>query len=74
MIQIEHGWAEHAKCLVETLPDDPSAAPYAYRAAGLTAVTEEFYPEGRHENLNEINRNEVTWDLIKWLNWVADTP
>jgi len=36
----------------------------AYRAAGLTHVHSQFYPEARHELLNEINRNEVTADII----------
>jgi alpha-beta hydrolase superfamily lysophospholipase len=27
-----------------------------------------LYPEGRHEMLNELNRNEVISDLIDWLN------
>ncbi len=39
-----------------------------YRAAGLTDVTVKIYPEARHETLNEINRDEVTADLIAWLN------
>jgi alpha-beta hydrolase superfamily lysophospholipase len=39
----------------------------AYRAAGLEDVRHEFYPQGRHESLNEINRDEVTRDLIAWL-------
>jgi len=39
----------------------------AYRAAGLEEVTYKSYPEGRHESLNEINRDEVTLDLIAWL-------
>jgi len=39
----------------------------AYRAAGLRHVTHKVYPEGRHESLNEINRDEVTRDLITWL-------
>lgn len=30
-----------------------------YRAAGLRDVTEKYYPGGRHETLNEINRDEV---------------
>ena len=38
----------------------------AYRAAGLS-VEEKIYPEGRHEMLNEINRDEVFADLISWL-------
>lgn len=39
----------------------------AYRAAGLKNVTHKVYPEARHECLNEINRDEVTRDLIAWL-------
>jgi alpha-beta hydrolase superfamily lysophospholipase len=39
----------------------------AYRNAGLTRVTSRIYPGGRHEMLNEINRDEVTRDLIAWL-------
>jgi len=27
-----------------------------------------LYPEGRHEMLNETNRDEVTADVIQWLN------
>jgi len=39
----------------------------AYRRAGLRSVTHRFYPGGRHEMLNETNRDEVTRDLIAWL-------
>jgi alpha-beta hydrolase superfamily lysophospholipase len=42
----------------------------AYRAAGLQNVTYKVYSEGRHEMLNEINRDEVTRDLIAWLDGV----
>jgi alpha-beta hydrolase superfamily lysophospholipase len=42
----------------------------AYRAAGLQNVTYKLYPDGRHETLNEINRDEVTRDLIAWLDGV----
>jgi alpha-beta hydrolase superfamily lysophospholipase len=38
-----------------------------YRAAGLR-VTTKIYPDARHETLNEINRDEVTADLVAWLN------
>jgi alpha-beta hydrolase superfamily lysophospholipase len=38
-----------------------------YRAAGITNVTEKYYPEGRHEMLNETNRDEVMRDLVSWL-------
>ncbi len=37
-----------------------------YRAAGLD-VTAKIYKDGRHEMLNEINRGEVTRDLVGWL-------
>ncbi len=39
----------------------------AYRAAGLGRVTHRFYAEARHEPFNEINREEVTRDLLAWL-------
>jgi alpha-beta hydrolase superfamily lysophospholipase len=39
----------------------------SYRAAGLTRLTTRIYPDGRHEMLNEINRDEVTRDLIAWV-------
>lgn len=35
--------------------------------AGLTRVTHKLYKDGRHEMLNERNRDEVTADLIAWL-------
>ena len=37
-----------------------------YRAAGLD-VTAKIYPDARHETLNETNRDEVTRDLVDWL-------
>ncbi len=39
----------------------------AYRRAGLARVTHRFYPGARHELFNETNRDEVTRDLIAWL-------
>jgi alpha-beta hydrolase superfamily lysophospholipase len=38
-----------------------------YRAAGIANVSEKYYPEGRHEMLNETNRDEVMRDLVGWL-------
>jgi alpha-beta hydrolase superfamily lysophospholipase len=43
----------------------------AYQAAGLENVTHRVYREGRHESLNEINRDEITRDLITWLDVVT---
>ncbi len=37
-----------------------------YRKAGLN-VQLKLYPEGRHEMLNELNRDEVMDDLLAWL-------
>lgn len=42
----------------------------AYKAfcrAGLHDVTIRLYPEGRHEMLNEENRDEVKQDILRWL-------
>ena len=42
----------------------------AYKAfcdAGLHDVTIRLYPGGRHEMLNEINREEVMQDILAWL-------
>ena len=39
----------------------------AYAKAGLEKVTYTFYPGGRHEMLNETNKQEVYDDIIAWL-------
>jgi alpha-beta hydrolase superfamily lysophospholipase len=44
-----------------------------YRAAGLRDVSEKYYPEGRHEMFNEINRDEVMADLLRWLRRIVPT-
>lgn len=38
-----------------------------YRDAGVADVTVTVYPGGRHEILNETNRDEVTADIVAWL-------
>jgi alpha-beta hydrolase superfamily lysophospholipase len=38
-----------------------------FRTAGLRDVSVHLYPEARHEILNETNRDEVTDDLVAWL-------
>ena len=40
-------------------------------AAGFTRLTTRIYPGARHETLNETNRDEVTSDLIAWLDGVV---
>ena len=42
-----------------------------YRDTGHGKVTTSIYADGRHEMLNEINRDAVTADLISWLKTVA---
>jgi len=39
-----------------------------YNKLGIKNLTYKFYPGGRHEMLNETNRDEVTKDTIAWLN------
>ena len=38
-----------------------------FRAAGMRDVTVKLYAQGRHEMFNETNRDEVTEELIAWL-------
>ncbi|MBU3016796.1 alpha/beta hydrolase [Paraglaciecola agarilytica] len=38
----------------------------AYQKHGFSRVTHQFYQGGRHEMLNETNRDEVTSDFIQW--------
>ena len=38
-----------------------------FRAADCRDVTVKLYPQGRHEMLNELNRQEVMEDLLAWL-------
>jgi alpha-beta hydrolase superfamily lysophospholipase len=39
-----------------------------WREAGVQHIDTLYYPGGRHEMLNETNRDEVTRDVIHWLN------
>ncbi len=43
----------------------------AYAEAGLSRVSHCSYEDARHELVNETNREEVTRDLVTWLNQVA---
>jgi alpha-beta hydrolase superfamily lysophospholipase len=38
-----------------------------YKQLGIKDLSFKFYEGGRHEMLNEINREEVMMDIIKWL-------
>ena len=45
---------------------------HRYEKAGLYDVSHDFYPEGRHEMLNEINRDEVRGRLLAWISSVLE--
>lgn len=40
----------------------------SFLRAGMTDVTMKLYHEGRHEMLNELNRDEVYRDVLAWFN------
>ncbi len=42
-----------------------------YRDAGVADVTVALYPGARHEVFNETNRDEITTDLLAWLDRVT---
>lgn len=41
---------------------------------GVSAVTLRLYPQARHELLNETDRDEVTADILSWLDDALTTP
>jgi alpha-beta hydrolase superfamily lysophospholipase len=43
----------------------------ALKAAGFTRLTTRIFSGARHETLNETNRDEVTRDLITWLDGIV---
>lgn len=43
-----------------------------YRRAGVYDISSHFYAGGRHEMLNEINREEVRADLLAWISAVLE--
>jgi hypothetical protein len=42
-----------------------------YRRAGIQDISYDFYPGGRHEKLNEINRHEVLANLA-WISAILE--
>jgi|SRR5262245_12996842 len=43
-----------------------------YRHAGIERISSDFYPGGRHEMLNEINRDDVRARLLGWMSTVLN--
>lgn len=46
----------------------PTSLERAYFAAGLSDITLKLYPDARHELLNDTCREQVTADVVEWLN------
>lgn len=50
----------------------------AFRKAGMTDMSLRIYPLGRHEILNEINKDEVYQDVLRWIcekcGWDPENP
>jgi alpha-beta hydrolase superfamily lysophospholipase len=42
-----------------------------WREGGVSNIETAYYKDGRHEMLNEINRDEVTADILRWLDKVS---
>lgn len=42
------------------------------QSSGHTSVTIKLYPEARHEVLNELNKDQVMADLLKWISASSD--
>jgi alpha-beta hydrolase superfamily lysophospholipase len=38
-----------------------------YKKCGISDISMRLYPDGRHEMLNELNRDEVMLDVVEWL-------
>ena len=55
------------KCQVGANGRGPREVAEQLRSVGVTDVTCTLYPGARHEIFNETNRDEVTADLIRWL-------
>ncbi len=45
---------------------------FHYAQTGHSRLKVKIYPEGRHEMLNETNRDEVTADLLEWISACID--
>jgi len=45
---------------------------HRYEKAGLYDISHDFYQEGRHEMLNEINRQEVRERLLTWISSILE--
>jgi alpha-beta hydrolase superfamily lysophospholipase len=56
-----------SRCQVGAEGQGPREVEEQYHAAGVTDVSCTIYPDARHELFNETNRDEVTADVVAWL-------
>jgi alpha-beta hydrolase superfamily lysophospholipase len=54
--------------------ESPAALVSAYRSLGLKDLEFVLYPDARHELLNETNREEVTANILRWLEGRLSRP
>ncbi|HJZ95460.1 MAG TPA: hypothetical protein VKE70_03085 [Candidatus Solibacter sp.] len=45
-----------------------------YQRAGVCDLSYDYYPGGRHEMLNEINRAQVVANLLRWITALLERP
>jgi alpha-beta hydrolase superfamily lysophospholipase len=43
-----------------------------YQKVGISKISCDFYPDGRHEMLNEINRSQVRANLLNWISMLLE--
>lgn len=68
-IYLFSGWEDPVGQQVEGL----ALLIHRYEKAGLYDISRDFYEGGRHEMLNEINREEVRERLLAWIASILDT-
>jgi alpha-beta hydrolase superfamily lysophospholipase len=59
---------------VGDMGNSPTALVNIYRSMGIEDLEFVLYPDARHELLNETNRQEVTDNLLTWLNKHCELP
>jgi len=64
---VEHAGKLGARTVDLTSRPTREAANRLYRRAGVREVCVILYPGGRHELLNETNRDQVTGDILTWI-------
>jgi alpha-beta hydrolase superfamily lysophospholipase len=66
----ETSCSEPGRASTRILCSPVSALMDRYRKAGVSPLSHHFYTGGRHEMLNETNRDEVRTNLLLWISEV----